>query len=191
MKNIRIWQTIYVSIRRRSPWKVRIGHSKHLPMYFLEFFSIIDKFRMDYLAAVKENEARAAAEEKRLKAEMAKIAAAKAKEERDARRRAKEDKTKKDDIDDTKENVMEDLLSALQSSGPATVSHIFSHMLIASKRKGKTNQRNQILIRITSSETLSQLLVIFILVARFCCKFDTADKILSSAGSNLITSFTR
>ena len=146
---------------------------------------------MDYLAAVKENEARAAAEEKRLKAEMAKIAAAKAKEERDARRRAKEDKTKKDDIDDTKENVMEDLLSALQSSGPATVSHFSSHMLIASKGKGKTNQRNQILIRITSSETLSQLLVIFILVARFCCNFDTADKILSSAGSNLTTSFTR
>merc|ERR1719423_99742 len=85
-----------------------------------EFFSIIDKFRIDYLAAVKENEARAAAEEKRLKAEMAKIAAAKARKEREERRRAKEDKTKKDDIDDTKENVMEDLLSALQSSGPAT-----------------------------------------------------------------------
>ena len=94
----------------------------------LEFFSIIDKFRIDYLAAVKENEARAAAEEKRLKAEMAKIAAAKAREEREERRRAKEDKTKKDDIDDTKENVMEDLLSALQSSGPATVS--YSYMLI-------------------------------------------------------------
>ena len=114
---------------------------------------------MDYLAAVKENEARAAAEEKRLKAEMAKIAAAKAKEERDARRRAKEDKTKKDDIDDTKENVMEDLLSALQSSGPATVS--YTHMLIKFKRKGKTNQRNQIL-RITSNETLNQSLIIFI-----------------------------
>ena len=58
---------------------------------------------------------------------MAKIAAAKAREEREERRRAKEDKTKKDDIDDTKENVMEDLLSALQSSGPATVS--YSYML--------------------------------------------------------------
>ena len=90
---------------------------------------------MDYLAAVKENEARAAAEEKRLKAEMAKIAAAKAKEERDARRRAKEDKTKKDDIDDTKENVMEDLLSALQSSGPATVSFSYHMLITSSKRK--------------------------------------------------------
>ena len=122
---------------------------------------------MDYLAAVKENEARAAAEEKRLKAEMAKIAAAKAKEERDARRRAKEDKTKKDDIDDTKENVMEDLLSALQSSGPATVSFSYHMLITSSKRKGKTNQRNQILIRITSSETLSQSLVIFIARFRF------------------------
>ena len=122
---------------------------------------------MDYLAAVKENEARAAAEEKRLKAEMAKIAAAKAKEERDARRRAKEDKTKKDDIDDTKENVMEDLLSALQSSGPATVSFSYHMLITSSKRKGKTNQRNQILIRITSSETLSQSLVIFIARIRF------------------------
>jgi len=90
---------------------------------------------------------------------MAKIAAAKAREEREERRRAKEDKTKKDDIDDTKENVMEDLLSALQSSGPATVS--YSYMLIAPQRKGKTNQRNQIL-RITSSEIPNLSLVIFL-----------------------------
>lgn len=90
---------------------------------------------------------------------MAKIAAAKAREEREERRRAKEDKTKKDDIDDTKENVMEDLLSALQSSGPATVS--YSYMLISfPHRKGKTNQRNQIL-RITSSEIPNLSLVIF------------------------------
>ena len=98
---------------------------------------------------------------------MAKIAAAKAREEREERRRAKEDKTKKDDIDDTKENVMEDLLSALQSSGPATVS--YSYMLIAPQRKGKTNQRNQIL-RITSSEIPNLSLVIFLasfLVRRF------------------------
>ena len=92
---------------------------------------------------------------------MAKIAAAKAREEREERRRAKEDKTKKDDIDDTKENVMEDLLSALQSSGPATVS--YSYMLISfPQRKGKTNQRNQILLRITSSEISNLSLVIFL-----------------------------
>ena len=91
---------------------------------------------------------------------MAKIAAAKAREEREERRRAKEDKTKKDDIDDTKENVMEDLLSALQSSGPATVS--YSYMLISfPQRKGKTNQRNQIL-RITSSEIPNLSLAIFL-----------------------------
>ena len=96
---------------------------------------------------------------------MAKIAAAKAREEREERRRAKEDKTKKDDIDDTKENVMEDLLSALQSSGPATVS--YSYMLISfPQRKGKTNQRNQIL-RITSSEIPNLSLVLSIVSFRY------------------------
>ena len=161
MRNIPIWPIIFVLTRKRSRWKVLLVPSGTFINSILEFFSIIDKFRIDYLAAVKENEARAAAEEKRLKAEMAKIAAAKAREEREERRRAKEDKTKKDDIDDTKENVMEDLLSALQSSGPATVS--YSYMLISfPQRKGKTNQRNQILLRITSSEIPNLSLVIFL-----------------------------
>ena len=80
---------------------------------------------------------------------MAKIAAAKAREEREERRRAKEDKTKKDDIDDTKENVMEDLLSALQSSGPATVS--YSYMLITVTRSFHPNAK----VKLTSAIKLA------------------------------------
>ena len=77
---------------------------------------------MDYKAAVRENVARAEAEEKRLKQEMAKIAAEKAKKDREAKRnRDVSDGTpgRKTEIDDTKENVMEDLLKELSSSGPA------------------------------------------------------------------------
>ena len=81
---------------------------------------------------------------------MAKIAAAKAREEREERRRAKEDKTKKDDIDDTKENVMEDLLSALQSSGPATVSYSYS-MLITVTRSFHPNAK----VKLTSAIKLA------------------------------------
>ena len=69
---------------------------------------------------MRENEARAAAEEKRLKAEMAKIASEKARKDREAKRKDVGDGAKaKRGIDDNAENVMEDLLSALASSGPA------------------------------------------------------------------------
>jgi len=90
--------------------------------FTLDFFATLDQFRVDYRAAVKENEARAIAEEKRLKQEMAKVAAEKAKKDREAARRNRDqpDGTlgRKKEIDDTKENVMEDLLKELSSSGP-------------------------------------------------------------------------
>jgi len=74
---------------------------------------MIDKFRNDYLTAVKENEARKEEEEKKNRREMAKIASQAAKE----RKLKREPLSTTVMLEDESEDVIETMLETLQSGG--------------------------------------------------------------------------
>jgi hypothetical protein len=75
----------------------------------------MDKFRLDYINAVKENAQRKEEEEKRNKRELAQIAAKNEKEKR-ALKKAAPSKGRMD-LEDESEDVIESLLGQLASGG--------------------------------------------------------------------------
>lgn len=77
------------------------------------FFSMMHQFREDYAAAVRENQMRKEEEEKKSRREMAKVAAEQAKIKKKQKLQSCASKTQI--IDDESENVIDDMLKALQS----------------------------------------------------------------------------
>lgn len=77
------------------------------------FFSMMNQFREDYAAAVRENQMRKEEEEKKSRREMAKVAAEQAKIKKKQKLQSCASKTQI--IDDESENVIDDMLKALQS----------------------------------------------------------------------------